>query len=168
MTRRPALSPALPAMALALSALLPSQVPAQVEDLPFDQPAPLWEQERPEFPFGALRPRFDDTPREFREETQVTAASGAHLRGLDKVSGDVSDMDLSVGETVRLGRLSVTLGECRYPVGDPAGDAFAYLTIMADGLSEPAFRGWMVASSPALSALDHPRYDVWVMRCRSS
>lgn len=23
----------------------------------------------------------------------------------------------------------------------------------------------MTASSPALSALDHPRYDVWVLRC---
>ena len=29
----------------------------------------------------------------------------------------------------------------------------------------PRFSGWMFASSPALSALDHPRYDVWVVSC---
>ncbi len=119
-------------------------------------------------PFGEIRPRFDDTPRESREDQQVAAARGALLRGLDKVSGEVTDLDLGVGETVRIGRLDVTLGDCRYPVDDPAGDAYAFLTIEAEGMTGPAFRGWMIASSPALSALDHPRYDVWVMRCRSS
>lgn len=27
------------------------------------------------------------------------------------------------------------------------------------------FRGWMFASSPALNALEHPVYDVWVINC---
>ncbi|MEZ5716636.1 MAG: DUF2155 domain-containing protein [Paracoccaceae bacterium] len=30
---------------------------------------------------------------------------------------------------------------------------------------DPIFTGWMVASSPALNAMDHRRYDVWVLRC---
>jgi hypothetical protein len=120
------------------------------------------------FPFPELRPSFDDTPREVREDRQVASSPGALLRGLDKVSGAVTDLDLSVGETVQLGRLAVTLEDCRYPVNDPAGDAYALLLIEAEGMSGPAFEGWMIASSPALSALDHPRYDVWVMRCRSS
>ena len=80
----------------------------------------------------------------------------------------MTDLDLSVGETVQMGRLAVTLEDCRYPVNDPAGDAYALLLIQAEGMSGPAFEGWMIASSPALSALDHPRYDVWVMRCRTS
>lgn len=97
----------------------------------------------------------------------VDGAAGAVLRGLDKVSGEVRDLDLAVGETAQLGRLSVSLGECRYPAQNPAGDAYAWVEIEAEGRSDPAFQGWMVASSPALSALDHPRYDVWVIRCRS-
>jgi hypothetical protein len=120
------------------------------------------------FPGLEIRPSFDDTPREVREEQQVASSPGALLRGLDKVSGAVTDLDLSVGETVQMGRLAVTLEDCRYPVNDPAGDAYALLLIQAEGMSGPAFEGWMIASSPALSALDHPRYDVWVMRCRSS
>lgn len=30
---------------------------------------------------------------------------------------------------------------------------------------ENVFRGWMFASSPALNALEHPVYDVWVINC---
>ena len=39
------------------------------------------------------------------------------------------------------------------------------ISISDAGVSTPVFAGWMVASSPALSALDHARYDVWVLRC---
>ena len=44
-------------------------------------------------------------------------------------------------------------------------EAEAHLTIVDASAPQPVFDGWMIASSPALSALDHPRYDVWVMRC---
>lgn len=98
----------------------------------------------------------------------VETAAGAVLRGLDKVSGEVVDLDLSVGQTAQLGRISVSLGACRYPARNPSGDAYAWVEVEAEGQSDPAFQGWMVASSPALSALDHPRYDVWVIRCKSS
>ncbi len=99
---------------------------------------------------------------------RVERAPGAVLRGLDKVSGEVRDMELASGESAELGRLTVELGECRYPTENPSGDASVYLTVRADGLDRPAFEGWMIASSPALSALDHPRYDVWVIRCSST
>lgn len=96
------------------------------------------------------------------------APEGAVLRWLDKVAGTAHDLVLAPGETGIEGRLAITLRECRYPVDDPAGDAFARLTIREDGAEAPAFDGWMIASSPALSALDHRRYDVWVLRCRIS
>ena len=28
------------------------------------------------------------------------------------------------------------------------------------------FSGWMYASSPAVSAMEHPVYDVWVIDCK--
>ncbi|MEM1066481.1 MAG: DUF2155 domain-containing protein [Pseudomonadota bacterium] len=98
---------------------------------------------------------------------EVAGAPGAVLRGLDKVSGQVRDIELAVGETVDLWRLSVSLGECRYPVQNPSGNAFAWLEIASQSSGDTEFAGWMVAASPALSALDHPRYDVWVIRCNN-
>ncbi|SNY58125.1 hypothetical protein SAMN06297129_3523 [Pseudooceanicola antarcticus] len=101
-------------------------------------------------------------------QEDVGPGLGAMLRGLDKINAQSSDLELATGETGLIGSLSVTLDDCRYPLDNPAGDAFAYLTIRdsrADDPSRPIFEGWMMASSPALNALDHFRYDIWVLNC---
>lgn len=98
-------------------------------------------------------------------QDEVTSAPGAILRGLDKVNGHTVDIELASGQTATVFGLDVALGDCRYPVDNPTGDAFAYLTIWEQGRTDELFDGWMIASSPALNALDHARYDVWVIRC---
>ena len=98
-------------------------------------------------------------------QEQTNIADGALLRGLDKVSGEVVDFGLKSGDTFTLWKLDIKLSECRYPISNPAGDAFAHLTISQDKSESGLFRGWMVASSPALNPLEHARYDVWVIRC---
>lgn len=97
----------------------------------------------------------------------LAEAPGAYLRGLDKVAGAASDITLGVGQTVSYGRVDVTLKACRYPADDPASNAYAQVRITSPESGETYFDGWMIAGSPALSALDHPRYDVWVMRCKT-
>lgn len=97
----------------------------------------------------------------------LAEAPGAVLRGLDKVAGTASDIELGIGQTATFGKITVTLRECRYPAEDPSSNAYAYLIIADLGATEPAFSGWMIADSPALSALDHQRYDVWVIRCKT-
>lgn len=98
---------------------------------------------------------------------EATRASGGMLRVLDKTTGVTTDLPLADGETAQVGGLSVRLDQCRYPAGNPNGDAFAELEIRYRGIEGAIFSGWMVASSPALNALDHPRFDVWVLRCTS-
>jgi hypothetical protein len=98
----------------------------------------------------------------------IETGSGAVLRGLDKVNAEFQDIEILNGSSVRFERLVIDLGECRYPENNPAGDAYAFLTIRDQGAAEPVFQGWMLASSPALNALDHARYDVWVLRCKTS
>lgn len=94
---------------------------------------------------------------------QVATGRGADLRALDKINGNVADISIRAGETVSFGRLRVTLTECRYPANNPTGNAYAWLVI--DQGPDRLFEGWMIASSPALNALDHPRFDVWVTDC---
>jgi hypothetical protein len=98
---------------------------------------------------------------------EMAAAPGGTLRFLDKITGKVADLSLSRGQSIKEGHLTVQLDECRYPKDNPASDAEAHLTVMDDGVATPLFAGWMLASSPALSAMDHPRYDVWVLSCDS-
>ena len=94
--------------------------------------------------------------------------TGAILRGLDRITGAVNNFSMVVGETLEFERLEITLEACRYPVGDINADAYALLKIRDVRNEEPSFYGWMFASSPALSALDHPRYDVWVLTCEAA
>jgi hypothetical protein len=92
-------------------------------------------------------------------------ATGGILRWLDKLTGETADIELVLRQEAVSGRLTIRLDACRYPTDNPTSDADAHLTILDSGVATPVFEGWMVASSPALSALDHPRYDVWVLRC---
>jgi len=96
---------------------------------------------------------------------EAEEGTGAVLRGLDKVNAEVTDLEIASGAAARFGRLSVSLRECRYPTGNPAGDAYAFVTISDTSSGAQLFAGWMIASSPALDALEHPRYDIWVLRC---
>ena len=90
-------------------------------------------------------------------QEQTKKADGAILRGLDKVSGEVIDFGLKSGDTYLLWKMDIKLSECRYPVNNPVGDAFAHLTISQDKSESDLFRGWMIASSPALNPLEHAR-----------
>lgn len=96
---------------------------------------------------------------------ETARGTGAQLRGLDKITGRTQDFTLAVGESIAFGRLQLSLAECRYPAADPTSDAYAELTITDHQANARLFAGWMIASSPALSALDDPRYDVWVISC---
>lgn len=98
-------------------------------------------------------------------QQSVQSGTGAVLRALDKITGETQDLEIGRGQVRSYGRLRILLGDCRYPVSDPSSDAYALVEIRDIRLSDPAFLGWMVASSPALNALDHPRYDVWLLRC---
>lgn len=93
---------------------------------------------------------------------------GGVLRTLDKVSGEVIDVEMAAGQTMAYGPLQVTLHECRYPANNPSGDAFGLIQVVDARKVSELFAGWMIASSPALHALEHPRYDVWLLRCNTS
>ena len=104
------------------------------------------------------------------EVSQPDAASGtaALLRGLDKVNGQIVDVEIPLGSSAAVFGLEVTAADCRFPADNPTGDAYALLNIKDTRTGDTAFEGWMIASSPALNALDHNRYDVWVLRCNNS
>jgi hypothetical protein len=129
-----------------------------------------------EIPLDELIGQLTSTPIEEEEEFQTTSteavmqqvatAPGGELRILDKLTGQVSDVSLNSGETANLGFLSVKLNECRYPVDNPSGDAFTQIVVRDN--EGTLFSGWMLATAPALNAMDHPRYDVWALRCSTS
>ena len=135
-----------------------------LEEVPRDE-GMLTLEELQQLPEGSQRELNDITT---ETQDKVARGQGAVLRALDRLSGDVTDMELPRGATALYGTIEVTLTECRYPEGNPSGDAYAYVSIRHQNAETPEFSGWMVASSPALNALDDARYDVWPLRCMTS
>ena len=90
------------------------------------------------------------------------------LQGLDKVTGRVSKIEAPVGATVKFGTLELITRACDKRPPEETPESAAFLDVWEVRPGEPAkgvFRGWMFASSPALSAMEHAVYDVWVLDC---
>lgn len=95
----------------------------------------------------------------------------AILQGLDKVTARISTFEAPVGITVGFGTLEIVVRDCRKRPPEEPPESFVFLEIDEIRRGERPkrlFGGWMFASSPALSALEHPVYDVWAVECRKS
>jgi len=95
----------------------------------------------------------------------------AVLQGLDKVTARISTLDAPLDRTIRFGTLSIVARHCSKTPPEELPEVKIYLEIQESRPGEvpiPLFRGWMFASSPAVSALEHPVYDVWAIDCRTN
>lgn len=95
----------------------------------------------------------------------------AVLQALDKVTAQVSTIDAPIGEVVKFGTIEMVARTCDKRPPEETPESAAFMDIWEVRPGEPAvsvFRGWMFASSPALSAMEHPVYDVWILDCRNT
>ena len=90
------------------------------------------------------------------------------LQSLDKITARTMTFEARVGSTVKFGPLYIKIRSCRKapPIETPESAAFLQIwEVTPKNESKWVFSGWMFASSPALSPMDHPIYDVWVLDC---
>ena len=95
----------------------------------------------------------------------------AVLNALDKITGRVSEIEAAVDEPVEFGTLSITARACYATPPEEAPESKAFLEVVdhrPGAAPEPVFSGWMFASSPSVSAMEHPVYDVWVIACKAA
>ena len=94
----------------------------------------------------------------------------ATMQALDKITARISTLSAPVGEARQFGTLEVTIQRCAFHPPEEAPENAAYVVIRDLGYDpsvEPAevFSGWMFSSSPAISALEHPVYDITLIAC---
>ena len=114
-------------------------------------------------------PEVDSEAQEVAPLPPGSATEFAVLRGLDKVTGRAETFDVPIGGEVDYGRLFVRVMACDQTALDEPLESAAFLQIRDPARAKDAemvFSGWMFASSPELSAMDHVRYDIWVLSCR--
>ena len=96
------------------------------------------------------------------------------LRTLDKVTATTKDYTVKIGSELKYGSLTVAVKHCEKKPPEEVPETYAFLQIddlKLDGKGEKGeqervFSGWMPASNPAISALDHSVYDIWVIDCK--
>ena len=90
---------------------------------------------------------------------------------LDKITGRITAFDVYINETVQFGALQITPRACytRPPTETQRTSVFVEVDqVSLRGTVERVFTGWMFADSPALNAIDHAVYDIWLMDCKQS
>ncbi len=95
----------------------------------------------------------------------------AQFSGLDKITGRITTFDVYVNETVQFGALQITPRACysRPPTETQRTSVFVEVDqVNLTGKIERIFTGWMFADSPALNAIDHAVYDIWLLECKRS
>ena len=90
------------------------------------------------------------------------------LRALDKVTARTVTLEVPIETPLTFRTLEITAHVCDKRPPEESPEAASYLDIVEKREGRPpvvVFRGWMFASSPGLSAMQHPVYDVWVLDC---
>ncbi len=101
---------------------------------------------------------------------EAPLAVGVVLGGLDKIAARTAKFDVNLKQKVFYNTLIVTALACKTRPPEEPPESAAFLDIQErkpDGTVQKVFSGWMFASSPALNALEHPVYDVWVVSCKT-
>ena len=87
------------------------------------------------------------------------------FRALDRVTGRNYTFEAPLNSESTFGELIIVPKLCLKNPPDKTPESATYLIITEIGNSIPIFEGWMFSSSPGLSALEHPVYDVWLLDC---
>lgn len=101
---------------------------------------------------------------------QPIANPVATFAGLDKITGRITKFDVYIDETVLFGALEITPRACYSRAATETQRTSAFLEVdqrSLTGTSKRIFTGWMFADSPALHAVDHAVYDVWLIECKT-
>ena len=96
----------------------------------------------------------------------------AFLQTLDKITARIATVAVTLNQPVQFGTLQIELKHCAFSPPEVPPEAAAFLEIRDVGFVDneesdkiTVFSGWMFASSPAVSSLEHPVYDVTLLAC---
>jgi len=90
------------------------------------------------------------------------------LQGLNKVMGRVYPLEVPLGTVARFENLEIIARKCVKSKPEEPLENAALLEIRevkTDEEPKQVFLGWMFSSSPSISSLEHPVYDVTVISC---
>lgn len=95
----------------------------------------------------------------------------AHLQAMDKITGRVSELNVPVNGLANFGTFSILVRKCVSKSPEETPENTAFIDIV-DNYKSPnpinIFKGWMFSSTPGINGVEHPIYDIWLLKCYNS
>ncbi len=88
----------------------------------------------------------------------------AVVRVLNKDAGKVQEINIPVGSEAQLEKLFINVRTCQQTDPFQAEDFFAFIEI-AESDKGQIYGNWMSRNEPGQNPLQHPDYDVWLVKC---
>lgn len=88
----------------------------------------------------------------------------ATLRVMDKDAGKVQEIVVPVGDEVQFEKLFINVRTCKQSDPFDAENFFLFVEIFENNKGQ-VFGGWMNRNEPGQNPMQHPDYDVWLVRC---
>ncbi|MBL6664425.1 MAG: DUF2155 domain-containing protein [Rickettsiales bacterium] len=96
------------------------------------------------------------------EYTQAT------VRLLDKITAKSSLVDIDLKKPYNYGNLNIIIYKCWNSPLDQKPETKMLLRVLEskDEKEDALFFGWIFASSPSISSIQHPIYDITAIKCK--
>jgi hypothetical protein len=97
----------------------------------------------------------------------------AVIQGLNKTTAKTSVLEIKIGEKVSFGTLKIIVHKCWQAPLDQKPDSKMLLEVFETKNEDSQvkevriFYGWMFASSPSISGLENPIYDLTAISCKN-
>ena len=102
----------------------------------------------------------------------------AVIRALNKQTGKTKDIEIPVNENQIFENILIKIFACYTHPEDETPENSAFIQVNETNTSfkeeinsvkqgNLIFSGWMFSSSPSLSAMEHPNYDIWLLDCKN-
>ena len=88
---------------------------------------------------------------------------------LDKITAKVSNLDIKVNESMNFESLFIEVFACYKTPPEEIPENYVLLKIydiLDSAKKDLLYQGWMISSSPAVTPLEHPIYDLWLKECK--
>ena len=91
----------------------------------------------------------------------------ANFKLLDKISNKLSEKTIAVNDSDSIGTLNIEVYSCFTEPPDEIPEDYVLIDIKDyfEDKNQSIYTGWMISSSPDVTPLEHPIYDLWLLGC---
>ncbi len=123
----------------------------------------------PSLSFAQQRPVEEKTAEDVAKKENSYFYKTAVVQGLNKTTAKTSILEIKIGQRIQFGKIAIIAHKCWQAPLDQKPESKILLEVLDVKSPEEEkriFYGWMFASSPSISGLEHPIYDIIALNCK--